>query len=88
MTKDKVRMDYYLLDEDVYTLLKMVYRGKLDQSFAWDHLTIADNCYSRPFCSIATKKLGYDAANILDDIIQESDINNDILTQGSGSADI
>jgi hypothetical protein len=86
--KNKVRMDHYLLDEDIYALLKMIYRGRLDKSFAWDHWAIADNCYSRPFCSVAMQKLGYgDTAGLAD--MQDSDIDLGISTQDeSHSADI
>jgi predicted nucleotidyltransferase len=85
--KDKVRMDHYLLDKDVYALLKMVYRGRLDKSFAWDHWAIANNCYSRPFCSIATNKLGYDDAVVLAGM-EGNDNNRDISTQKNYPSDI
>ena len=49
----------HLLDEDVYSLLKMVWKEPLDTNFYSNYYSFADCLYTKPYTKIAVLKLGY-----------------------------
>jgi hypothetical protein len=54
------RWDTMLLDVDVAHIMRMVLKDVPKRSFAKDEVDMADDFYSRPYCSYAKEQFGYE----------------------------